>query len=617
MSTDVKSHEKEKVEKVEEKELSKNQLKKQKKRERFEETKKEWREKKRLKEKEKKKGILNAINSFSSKTMSFSSESYTSLFPKDKIVYLTADSENTIDKLNEDAVYIIGGIVDRNRHKSLCFDKANKEGISTARLPIGEYLKLSGSKVLTVHQVIDCDGDWGKAFEKVIPKRKSIRFSANYTLPTETPSTQMENQKRYVDNATNLLKDTISEATMAHIRSPDCALSVTFPIKRCDGTWEVLKAYRVQHSKHRLPCKGGNIKSAKRPGIRFSKAVNLEEVSALAALMTYKCAVVDVPFGGAKGGICINPKKWSPDYLERITRRYTMELCQKNFIGPGTDVPAPDVGTGPVEITDVDSMACVTGKPINQGGVRGRNEGKSHSYPRKATGLGVFYGVREFLKDPTVQKKTGLSGSINGVRVIVQGFGNVGYWTAKFFSSHGAKVIGIAERDFGVYNEQAITVENSKELLERECDILIPAALEQQITMSNADKIKAKIVAEAANGPTTPGANDVLLRRGIIILPDLLMNAGGVVVSYFEWLKNLSHVRFGRLNKRWEEYSKHRMIDVIEEATGKQLDPKVKREVINGAEEHHLVYSGLEDTMINACHETIKTAEEKVLIKTI
>lgn len=278
--------------------------------------------------------------------------------------------------------------------------------------------------------------------------------------------------------------------------------------------------------------------------------------------------------------------------------------------------------------SDVDGMAAVTGKPVTQGGVRGRNE---------ATGLGVYFAVREFLGYQEIKDKTGIADGLLNAKIIIQGFGNVGSWAAHFFAEHGAKIVGIVEKDGAVYAPEGIDVggfknfletnnksikgfsalgaefyEDPSQVFEKECDILIPAALEQQIHTGNAHRIKAKIVVEAANGPTTPPASNILQSRGIVILPDLLVNAGGVVVSYFEWLKNLSHVRFGRMNKRWEEYSKTKVLDIIEQATGKPLNPNLRALAINGPEEHHIVYSGLEDTMISACRETRMTALAKV-----
>lgn len=276
---------------------------------------------------------------------------------------------------------------------------------------------------------------------------------------------------------------------------------------------------------------------------------------------------------------------------------------------------------------DVDGIACVTGKPVTQGGVRGRNE---------ATGLGVYFAVREFLKYDEVKQKTGLKDGLVGANVIIQGFGNVGSWAAHFFVENGAKVIGVVERDGAVFAQNGIDVgalkdhiqkhhsiqgftgsgveyfKDGQEVMQRECDILVPAAMEQQIHLGNVNQIRAKMVVEAANGPTTPAASKILQQNGTIVLPDLLVNAGGVVVSYFEWLKNLSHVRFGRMNKRWEEYSKSKVLDIVEQSIGKSLDPALKAMAVIGAEEHQIVYSGLEDTMINACRETRLTALSKV-----
>ncbi|GBB95155.1 hypothetical protein RclHR1_02490010 [Rhizophagus clarus] len=419
----------------------------------------------------------------------------------------------------------------------------------------------------------------------------------------------------------------VSEKTLSHMDAPDCSLKVTFPIEVEDDKVEILTGYRVHHSRHLLPVKGG---------IRFSPRVEEQEVAALAALMTYKCAIVDVPFGGAKGGICIDPKRFTLAQLERITRRYTVELCQKAFIGPGVDVPAPDMGTGAREMAwimdtfrqfhpnDVNSIGCVTGKPISLGGVRGRNE---------ATGLGVYYGVREFLSYPEVQNATGLSEKIEGKRIVIQGFGKVGYWAAKFFEKNGAKIIGIGERDCGAYNPNGINIEDlydhlvktgtfqgasdidiiddTLKILELDCDILIPAALERQINLGNATKINAKIVGEAANGPITPAANNILIEKGIVILPDLLLNAGGVTVSYFEWLKNLSHMRFGRMTKKWDELGKSKLVELVENNVGRHLTESERKSIVQGAEERDLVYSGLEDTMVAACQETRSTAVTK------
>lgn len=405
---------------------------------------------------------------------------------------------------------------------------------------------------------------------------------------------------------------------LEQIKQCNSVYRMHFPVKIGDKI-EVIKAYRVQHSHHKTPCKGG---------IRFSTAVNLDEVMALAALMTYKCAIVNVPFGGAKGGISIDPKKYTPFELEKITRRYTSELIKKNFIGPGTDVPAPDYGTGEREMAwildtyismrpgEVDALGCVTGKPVTQGGVRGRKE---------ATGLGVFYGIREVCKMPDVMERLGLTVGVKEKRVVVQGLGNVGYHAAKFFREGGAKVIAIAEFEGAIMNQDGLNEEEvfqhrkktgsildfpgatnlpvSGEALELECDILIPAALENVINGENAPRVKAKIIGEAANGPLTPEADEEFVKRGILVVPDMYLNAGGVTVSYFEWLKNLSHVRYGRLEKRFTENLNTEILQQIEELTGKRVNDTQRQFIMHGPDEVDLVYSGLEETMITATRE--------------
>jgi glutamate dehydrogenase (NAD(P)+) len=407
-------------------------------------------------------------------------------------------------------------------------------------------------------------------------------------------------------------------------------LQLRFPIKRDNGTIEVIEAYRVQHSHHKTPCKGG---------IRFAAEVNQDEVMALAALMTYKCTIVNVPFGGGKGGIKIDPKKYSVNELERITRRYTSELIKKNFIGPGTDVPAPDYGTGEREMSwildtyvsmrpgEVDAAGCVTGKPVTQGGVRGR---------REATGLGVFYGTREVCNLPDLMKKLGLPVGIEGKRVIVQGLGNVGYWAARFFEQAGAKIVGLAEYEGAILSDKGLDVDavfqhrkktgsilnfpgatnvaNSFDALEADCDILIPAALENVINAENAPRIKAKIIGEGANGPLTPEADEVFAQKGVIVIPDMYLNAGGVTVSYFEWLKNLSHVRYGRMEKRFTENVNTTILNQIEQLSGKTADTKARELIKHGPDEVDLVYSGLEETMINATHEIMNTWKENPAI---
>ncbi len=409
------------------------------------------------------------------------------------------------------------------------------------------------------------------------------------------------------------------QGILEQIKVCNAVFQTKFPIRRDDGSIEVIEAYRVQHSHHKTPCKGG---------IRFSMAVNQDEVMALAALMTYKCAIVNVPFGGGKGGIKINPRNYSDFELQKITRRYTSELVKKNFIGPGTDVPAPDYGTGEKEMAwildtysamhpgEVDAMGCVTGKPVSQGGVRGRTE---------ATGLGVFYGIREVCSMPEIMEPRGLATGIKGKRIVIQGLGNVGYHCAKFFRQHGAIIIAISEYDGAIYcesglNEDEVTLHrtsnksilnfpgatnlhNRSDALELECDILIPAALENVINKDNADRVKAKIIAEAANGPLTPEADEILINKNILVVPDMYLNAGGVTVSYFEWLKNLSHVRYGRMEKRFTENLNRHLLGEIEELTGKKVDADERMFIEHGPDEVDLVNSGLEQTMIEATRE--------------
>jgi glutamate dehydrogenase (NAD(P)+) len=414
------------------------------------------------------------------------------------------------------------------------------------------------------------------------------------------------------------------------IRQCNAVYQMRFPIKRDDGTIEVIEAYRVQHSHHKTPCKGG---------IRFAAEVNQDEVMALAALMTYKCTIVDVPFGGAKGGIKIDPKKYSLFELEKITRRYTSELIRKKFIGPGTDVPAPDYGTGEREMSwildtytamhpgEIDAAGCVTGKPISQGGVRGR---------REATGLGVFFGIREVCNMPDIMQKLNMSTGVEGKRVIVQGLGNVGYHSAKFFQDAGAKIIALAEYEGAIWSNDGLDVDavfqhrkksgsilnfpgatnfaKSGDALEMECDILIPAALENVIDGKNAPNVKAKLIGEAANGPLTPEADEIFSQRGIIVVPDMYLNAGGVTVSYFEWLKNLSHVRYGRLEKRFTENMNTHILGQIEELSGKKVKGPSREMILHGPDEVDLVYSGLEETMINATREIMETWQENPAI---
>lgn len=403
---------------------------------------------------------------------------------------------------------------------------------------------------------------------------------------------------------------------LAQIKACNAVYFVSFPIRRDNGSIEVIQAWRAEHSQHKSPTKGG---------IRYAPSVTEDEVQALAALMTYKCAIVDVPFGGAKGGVKIDRRQYSEAELERITRRYTFELVRKRFIGPGIDVPAPDYGTSSKEMAwiadtyaslangELDAIACVTAKPLAQGGIRGRTE---------ATGRGVFYGLREACDDGDSMQQLGLTRGLEGKRVIVQGLGNVGYWAARFLQEAGAFVVAVAEYNGAVANDKgldivaldkwrkekgtllgfagATDIPNAMSALELPCDILVPAALEHQLTAENAPRIQAKIIAEAANGPTTPEAEAVFAERGMLVLPDVWLNAGGVIVSYFEWLKNLSHVRFGRMQKRHEEETLRKLLRAIEGKTGTSFSEAEALALTEGADEEDLVASGLAESMIVA-----------------
>lgn len=429
-----------------------------------------------------------------------------------------------------------------------------------------------------------------------------------------------ENVNKTFDKAAAFTK--WDPGVLEQIKECNAVYQMKFPVRMDDGRIEVIEAYRVQHSQHKTPCKGG---------IRFAAEVNQDEVMALAALMTYKCAIVNVPFGGGKGGIRVDPKKYSAYELEKITRRYTAELIKKNFIGPGTDVPAPDYGTGEREMSwildtyssmrpgEIDAAGCVTGKPVTQGGVRGR---------REATGLGVFFGLREVCSMPEVMGKLKLSVGVEGKRVVVQGLGNVGYHTAKFFQDAGSKIVGLAEYEGAIYCEDGLDVDEvfhhrrkngsilnfpgaknfakNTDALEMDCEILIPAALENVIDDENAPKVKAKLIGEAANGPLTPEADEIFIKKGTLIVPDMYLNAGGVTVSYFEWLKNLSHVRYGRMEKRFTENMNAHIIGQMEALSGKKVDMDEKEFIMHGADEVDLVYSGLEETMITATREIME-----------
>lgn len=435
-------------------------------------------------------------------------------------------------------------------------------------------------------------------------------------MDTQSQSSFFDSVSIYFDQAASFTQ--YPKGLLDQIKVCNSVYSFKFPVRTSRG-YEVISGWRAQHSHHKLPVKGG---------IRYSEDANEDEVKALAALMTYKCAVMDVPFGGAKGAVKINPKNYTIEELEQITRRYTSELIKKNFIGPGVDVPAPDYGTGQREMSwivdtysafhpgQIDALACVTGKPVSQGGVRGRLE---------ATGRGVFFGLREVCSHADDMREVGLEKGLDGKRIVVQGLGNVGYNAARFCQQGGGVIIAIAEYEGAIFNANGLDIDavmkhrkeagsllnfpgatnlnTREEALELECDILIPAALENQITEENAGRVKARILAEAANGPTTAAAAEILRSKGVLIIPDIYLNAGGVTASYFEWLKNLSHVRFGRMGKRFEQTSFENLLRVVEESTGRRLSDAERKRVARGADEIDLVNSGLEESMAIAYNQ--------------
>ncbi|MEM8742436.1 MAG: Glu/Leu/Phe/Val dehydrogenase [Pseudomonadota bacterium] len=418
------------------------------------------------------------------------------------------------------------------------------------------------------------------------------------------------------------------------IRVCNSTYTVRFGV-RLRGQIHTFTGYRSVHSEHMEPVKGG---------IRFSLAVNQDEVEALAALMSYKCALVETPFGGSKGGLCIDPRVWDDEELERITRRFAYELIKRDLINPSQNVPAPDMGTSEREMawmadqyrrmntTDINARACVTGKPLNAGGIAGRVE---------ATGRGVQFALREFFRHARDVEAAHLTGGLGGKTVIVQGLGNVGYHAAKFLAEEDeCKVIGIIERDGAILDPAGLPVERVKAHLAETggvrgfpgaeyladgmaalceaCDILIPAAMEGVINLANAHAIQAPLIVEAANGPVTAGADEILRAKGTVIIPDLYANAGGVTVSYFEWVKNLSHIRFGRMQRRQEEARHQLLIDELERLSddrdlGWSLAPGFKGQYLRGAGELELVRSGLDDTMRGAyqsIHETFWSRDD-------
>jgi glutamate dehydrogenase (NAD(P)+) len=437
------------------------------------------------------------------------------------------------------------------------------------------------------------------------------------------PSRFQDSVARMVDHALSLID--LPEGAQEALKSCASVVQVSFPVRFGDRI-EVFTGWRAVHSAHRLPVKGG---------LRFSPDMNQDHAEALAALMTYKCAVVDVPFGGSKGGLRIDPRRYDEPTLERITRRFARELIRRGYISPAENVPAPDLGTSQREMAwildtyrdlhpeDLNHVACVTGKPIELGGIPGRLE---------ATGRGVKYALDAFFNEPEAVREAGLQGKLSNQRVIIQGLGNVGYHLGSLLQQKdGPCIIGIVEHDGALYQEDGLDVadvhaymqrtggvegfpgvefrRDGAQLLEADCDVLIPAALEGVIHAGNAERIQARLVVEAANGPCTWEADEILRARGITILPDIFVNAGGVVVSYFEWLRNIAHVRMGRLQRLHEATRGQHVISAIEMMTNRSVPDWLRESLTRGTQEIDLVRFALDDTMRLAFQAIRETRE--------
>ena len=421
----------------------------------------------------------------------------------------------------------------------------------------------------------------------------------------------LDSVNKMFDQSADLLN--LSNGLAEKIKVANSTYTVRFGVRLRDKL-ETFTGFRSVHSEHWEPVKGG---------IRYSPFASQMEVEALAALMSYKCSLMDLPFGGSKGALIVDPKKWSKRELQRITRRFTQELAKRDLIHPSQNVPGPDMGTGEDEMawmadeykrlhpTEIDALACVTGKPVRKGGIEGRIE---------ATGRGIQYVLKEFFEHPEDYKKAKFSPGLEGQKIIIQGFGNVGYHAAKFLSEEeDSRITAIIEHKGSVINDEGIDVESlknhfdekgsfegfdgftsdSNKILEKKCDILIPAAVEGVINLTNVNQINTKLIVEAANGPVTAEADQILCKKGVLIIPDFYANAGGVTVSYFEWVKNLTHMRYGLMQRREQERRQTALVDGLEEMLNQDFPRNLKDIITNGATEIDLVRSGLEETMRN------------------
>ncbi len=435
----------------------------------------------------------------------------------------------------------------------------------------------------------------------------------------------LQSVERFIDTATQRVD--LPEGLAERIAQCNSTYTVRFGVK-LRGRIHSFVGWRSVHSEHIEPVKGG---------IRYAPDANQDEVEALATLMSLKCALVNIPFGGSKGALQINPADWSEDELEHITRRFTQELARRDLIHPGRNVPAPDMGTGEREMAwmadeyrklgnsdAINQAACVTGKPVVRGGIEGRVE---------ATGRGVQFALRAYLDHADTAPISGRK-SMDGLTVVVQGFGNVGYHAAKFLSEDGARIVGIVEHDAAIFDPNGLnvdavasfrnetgsigtfpgaeTVDSAQGLTHMAADILIPAAKENAITAENCHDVNYQLIVEAANGPITADAEEVLTKRGILVLPDLYVNAGGVVVSYFEWVKNITHLPFGLMDKRQNATVGRAVVTALEDIAGRPLHDQQRNQIARETSEIDLVRSGLEEIMIRAFDDIMrcKTAQK-------
>ncbi|KAL4476994.1 hypothetical protein ABPG72_011691 [Tetrahymena utriculariae] len=448
-------------------------------------------------------------------------------------------------------------------------------------------------------------------------------FSNISKSKTEESITHMVNY--YLDQAaehTDIPKD-----KMNFYKNCDGVVQINIPLKRENGKFETIKAFRVQHKTHCLPTKGGFI---------INDQVSKEDIQSFAVLNTVRSTTLDLPYGGAKGAICINPKEYTENELELIIRRFTLEAAKKNIIGSSVDVLGTDLGASEREMNwikdtfttlygqeDIHAIACVTGKGLNQGGLKGYVE---------SPGYGLYYTLKYILQNKEFLEKTGLTEGLKGKTFVIEGFGSVGYWAAHHLQEAGAILVGVCEHDGQIYNPQGIDANELNNYMKKykgvkgfphaneqenvsysKCDFFIPCFFAQSINAENADKFQCKVVVEGANLPTTPSAEKILKEKGIEIIPDIIASSGGFLASYFEWCKNINHTQHGAMTRKWEEKSNYQLLETIEGTTGLRLVSQAfidHVEEIRGASERDLVISGIEESFENALNETIETSKK-------